>query len=221
MEAVLDTSWAGATAPNATIKLVVSASTNTSDGVILSAEYIIDNSLTNVMSASFGSCEAHFTQSQAAVIAAMAEQAATQGITYLVASGDTGAAGCDSSAETVATGPAWVNMLASSPYTLAVGGTQFDDFSVSSGWISQNYPRQASVTSSLPEQVWSEGLASTGGGVSRFFAKPAWQTAVPGIPDGRSSRCSPTFPQQLQAIIHICSVREDRANRVGGRASTG
>jgi subtilase family serine protease len=44
-EAVLDTSWSGAVARNATIDLVVSASTETSLGVDLSALYIVDNNV--------------------------------------------------------------------------------------------------------------------------------------------------------------------------------
>ena len=44
-EVVLDTAWVGAVAPNATIKVVVSRSTNAADGVDLSKAYIINNNL--------------------------------------------------------------------------------------------------------------------------------------------------------------------------------
>ncbi len=49
-EAVLDTSWAGATGQTATVDLVVSKSTNATDGVDLSEIYIIDQNLAAVMS---------------------------------------------------------------------------------------------------------------------------------------------------------------------------
>src|SRR5205809_283906 len=75
VEATLDVTWSGAIATNATINFVVSASTNTTDGVDLSELYIIDNNLTDVMTESFGACEAAFTQSQATAIAQLAEQA--------------------------------------------------------------------------------------------------------------------------------------------------
>ena len=57
-EAVLDVSWSGAVAKNATIDLVVSATTEASLGVDLSALYIVDNDLAPVMSESYGECEA-------------------------------------------------------------------------------------------------------------------------------------------------------------------
>ena len=45
VEADLDVEWAGAVAKNATIDFVVSASTNSSDGVYLSAQYIVNHNL--------------------------------------------------------------------------------------------------------------------------------------------------------------------------------
>src|ERR1019366_6820695 len=87
-----------------------------------------DNNSADVMSESFGGCEASSTSAQAAAIASLAEQAAAQGITYVVSSGDSGSAGCDDpNTETQATHPAFVNIVASSPYTVAVGGTTFNE----------------------------------------------------------------------------------------------
>ncbi|HEY7302966.1 MAG TPA: S53 family peptidase [Bryobacteraceae bacterium] len=191
-EAVLDASWSGATAPGSTVKLVVSGSTNATDGVFLSELYIIDNNLADVMTASFGSCEAHFTQGQAAVISALAEQAAAQGITYAVAAGDSGSAGCDDpNTETQATGPLSVNILASTPYTIAVGGSSFAEWETAPFWNSKNSPTGSSAISYIPEVTWDEtcmqdqcpALWAGGGGVSRIFSKPAWQSGVAGIPN--------------------------------------
>ena len=194
-EAVLDTSWAGATAPSATVKLVVSKSTNTSDGVDLSELYIIDNNLGDVMTESFGGCEATDTQADVNVHLSWAQQAAAQGITYLVAAGDSGAEGCDDPTQTSATGPLSVNVLASTPYTIAVGGTQFNEgTNASAYWNSTNNSDEASAISYIPENVWNEactvaqcgsanaGLWAGGGGASTIFTKPWWQTGVAGIP---------------------------------------
>ena len=127
-EAVLDATWSGAVAPNATVKLVVSESTNAADGIFLSEFYIIDNNLADVMTESFISCEAHVTSNEASAIEFVAEQAAAQGITYLVASGDSGPDSCDNQTMIPATdSPASVNVLASTPFTIAVGGTEFND----------------------------------------------------------------------------------------------
>jgi len=53
-EADLDVQWSGAVAKNATINFVVSKSTATTDGVDLSAQYIVNNNLAAAMSVSFG-----------------------------------------------------------------------------------------------------------------------------------------------------------------------
>ncbi len=196
-EAVLDTSWSGAVAPNATIKLVVSASTNTTDGVDLSEQYIVDNNLADVMTESYGDCEANYTQAEGQFYSALAAQAAAQGITYTVASGDSGAEGCDDpGSETVATGPVSVNILASTPYDIAVGGTQFNENGDNSAyWSSSNTSSNSSALSYIPENVWNEsctvaecgssnaGIYAGSGGASILFTKPSWQAGVAGIPD--------------------------------------
>jgi len=195
MEAVLDTTWAGAVAPNAQVDLVVSASTNTTDGIFLSEQYIIDHNLAGVMTESFGDCEANYTQSSAAAISSIAQQAAAEGITFVVSTGDSGSAGCDNfNTQNSATGPVSVNVLASTPYTVAVGGTQFhDNANPGQYWSSQNGSGYGSAVSYIPEDVWnnnclgnqcgSNSILAGGGGRSRFFAKPAWQSGVPGIPN--------------------------------------
>jgi hypothetical protein len=197
MEALLDTSWSGAVAPNATIKLVVSADTAASDGVDLSERYIIDNNLGDVMTESYGDCEANYTAAQATQIQSLAQQAAAQGITYLVSTGDSGSAGCDDpNSETVATGPLSVNILASTPYTIAVGGTQFNENGNNAAyWSSQNNSVYGSALSYIPEDVWNEsctvaqcgaanaGIWAGGGGASTIFPKPSWQTGITGIPN--------------------------------------
>jgi hypothetical protein len=196
IEALLDTTWSGAVAPDAWVTLVVSASTNTTDGVDLSEAYIIDNNFADVMSESFGDCEAHYTSAQAAGIAGLAQQAAAQGITYVVASGDSGAAGCDNpSTQTTATHPASVNVLAATPYNVAVGGTMFNENGHNSTYWSSttNQTTLGSALSYIPEDAWNQSCSSAqcgskaniwaaGGGASGFFTKPSWQTGVAGIP---------------------------------------
>jgi len=175
---------------------VVSASTNTTDGVDLSELYIIDNNVADVMTESFGICEAALTSSEGAQIAALAQQAAAQGITYIVSSGDSGAEGCDDpNSEIVASGPLSVNALASTPYTVAVGGTIFNENKQDSKyWSSANGGTLGSALSYIPENAWNEsctagkcgknaGIWAGGGGASSLFAKPSWQSGVAGIPN--------------------------------------
>ena len=196
VEATLDATWSSALAPGANIDFVVSASTDTTDGVDLSELYIIDNNLGNVMTESFGDCEQHFTATQLTTLESLAEQAAAEGITYLVASGDSGSAGCDDpQVETVAAGPLGVSALAATPFTVAVGGTVFNEHgNDSTYWNSTNSTgTRQSAKSYIPENVWNDSCTAAqcgsnanifagGGGVSTFFTKPSWQTGVPGIP---------------------------------------
>lgn len=195
-EAVLDTTWAGAVATGATIKLVVSKSTNSTDGVDLSEEYIIDNNLGDVMTESFGDCEHNYTVAEGEFYSSLAQQAASEGITYTVAAGDSGAEGCDDPNSASATGPISPNVLASTPYDIAVGGTQFNEGSNAAlYWNATNGTNDQSARSYIPEIVWNEscttgtctsgntpGLWAGSGGASTFFSKPSWQSGVPGIP---------------------------------------
>jgi pseudomonalisin len=188
-EAILDVEWSGAVAKNATIKFVVSPSTST-DGVSLSAQYIVNHNLAPVMSTSFGLCEAYEGTSGNAFFNSLWQQAAAEGITSFISSGDSGAAGCDGGGSSAghATG---VNGLCSSPYSVCVGGTQLSD-TANPGlyWRSANASgSQASAISYVPEVVWNEsaggGLWSGGGGASIVYPKPSWQTG-PGVPaDGK------------------------------------
>jgi len=191
-EATLDSTWTGAVAPGANVELVVSASTNTTDGVDLSEVYIVENNLADIMTESFGSCEAEDTDELG--VSALAEQAAAQGITYFVSTGDAGAEGCDDpNSETVATGPVSVNILAATPFNTAVGGTVFDDTANPTLYWSSTNTGQESALSYIPEDVWNDSCAASscgsnaniaagGGGASVFFSKPSWQTGVTGIP---------------------------------------
>jgi hypothetical protein len=196
-EATLDTTWSSAIAPGTGVSLVVSATTNTSDGVDLSEQYIIDNNLTDIMTESFGGCELLATNALGSET--LAEQAAAEGISYFVAAGDSGAEGCDDpDVETVATGPLSVNVLAATPFDVAVGGTMFNEDGDNSKYWGANSSLLESALSYIPEDVWNESCTAAqcgsqnanifagGGGTSSIFPKPSWQSGVTGIPnDGR------------------------------------
>lgn len=191
-EALLDVEWSGAVAKNANIEFVVSASTSTTDGVDLSASFIVNNNLANVMSTSFGLCEAALGAAGNMFWNSLWSQAASQGITSFVASGDSGAAGCDGSGNLSATGGQAVSGVSSTPFNIAVGGTEFND-AAGTFWADGNNPDQSSALGYIPEVVWNEsgttatgsGLFASGGGVSTQYPKPAFQIA-PGVPaDGQ------------------------------------
>ena len=194
VEAILDASYSTSLAQQANEDFVVSASTNSTDGVDLSEIYIIENNLGDVMTESFGGCEEGVTTAESANISNLAEQAAAQGITYMVSAGDNGSAGCDDPTKSVATHGVSVNVLASSAYTVAVGGTMFNDTaSPATYWNATDTSALVSAKSYIPENVWNEScsVASCGsqkanlfagsGGVSTIFPMPSWQSGVAGI----------------------------------------
>ena len=197
-EATLDSTWSGAVAPGATVDLVVSASTNTTDGTDLSELYIIENNLADVMTESFGSCEFFATDAQLVGASKFAEQAAAQGISYFVSTGDNGAEGCDDPSAPPAAGPVSVNFLASTAFNTAVGGTMFNENGQNAKYWGSTPPISETALSYIPEDVWNEssptaglwsgsGGASAGnigsGGTTPGVPKPSWQSAVTGIPN--------------------------------------
>ena len=167
VEADLDVQWSGAVAKGATVDLVVSESTETTPGIDLSALYIIDNNLAPIMSESYGSCEAELGTGGNQFYSTLWEQAAAQGITVLMAAGDSGSAGCDSvdNRETAAQYGLGVSGLASTPFNVAVGGTDFnvDQNTVLTFWsLTNTSPSQASAKSYIPETTWNDSCAASG-----------------------------------------------------------
>jgi subtilase family serine protease len=77
------------------------------------------------MSYSYGECELFLGTGGNAFYNTLWQQAAAQGITVLVSSGDSGSAGCDNNGTDGATGGIAINGLGSTQYNLAVGGTDF------------------------------------------------------------------------------------------------
>ena len=197
-ESTLDVEWAGGVAPAAAVKFVVSASTATSDGIDLAAQYIVNHATAQVMSTSYGSCEADMGSTELAFYNSLWQQAASEGISSFVSSGDSGAAGCYSGAATSASGTG-VNGLCSSPYSTCVGGTEFNEGSNSAAyWSSTNEAGNGSALSYIPEEVWNEsgskggsGLWASGGGASLYYTQPAWQKAVSGTGVANGMRAVP------------------------------
>jgi len=151
MEADLDVEWSGAVAKNATIDFVISKSTRTTDGVTLSAQYIVNNNVAPVMSTSFGLCEQSLGATGNTFWSNLWAQAAAEGITAFVSTGDTGAAGCDANTAAVGTIQA-VNGLASTPNNIAVGGTEFNE-GAGIFWAAGNNPDLSSALGPIPEIV--------------------------------------------------------------------
>jgi len=211
-EADLDVEWSGGVAKGATVDFVVSESTEATVGIDLSALYIVDNNLAPILSESYGGCEQSLGTAGNAFYNTLWEQAAAQGITVLLGSGDSGSAGCDSAnpiiGEIAAQHGLAVSGFASTPFNVAVGGTDFalTQSNYATYWSTTNTtPYQSSAKSYIPETTWSYSCADSGaltgcnpppdstyldagyylvaggGGSSQVYSKPPWQSGT-GVP---------------------------------------
>jgi subtilase family serine protease len=169
-EAALDAEWAGAVAPDAAVELASCANTKTAFGPFIAAQNLLDlKSPPPIMSLSYLECEAGngpgTTLEGNAFVNNLWQQAAGEGVSVFVAAGDNGAAGCDNfnTASFATTGIA-ANALASTPYDVATGGTDFLDTaegSLSTYWSTTNNSAGGSAKSYIPEMPWNDSCASS------------------------------------------------------------
>jgi subtilase family serine protease len=235
VEAIPDAEWASAAAPGATIEVAACSNATTTFGGLIAAQNLINGSgPPKIISMSYGVCEAGNGAAANAVFNSAYQQAVAEGVSVFVAAGDEGAASCDAGFS-AATHGIGVSAFASTPYNVAVGGTDFADTyenTSSTYWSSSNSSTYGSARSYVPEIPWNDSCAgsilavysgylvgygasgfcgsslalqdffveveagsggpsgcATGvpaenmvvGGSCQGYAKPAWQTGVPGI----------------------------------------
>jgi Pro-kumamolisin, activation domain/Bacterial Ig-like domain (group 3) len=164
-EADLDVQWSGAVAPNATIDYVIAQSTEVSLGADLAAQYAVDNDLAPVLSESFGICELFMGTADNTFYSQLWQQAAAEGITVNVAAGDGGSAACDYNLQTQggALFGLSVSGFASTPYNVAVGGTDFNDLNnYTPFWNTtpSDTPTVASAKGYVPEMTWNDSCTN-------------------------------------------------------------
>jgi hypothetical protein len=201
LEATLDVLRAGSVAPSSKVLLVVAS--DASGGIDADAHYLVETTPVpvQVMSISFGACELEGGQSGVDFWDTLFQQAAAEGISSFVSSGDAGASGCDANFGTPPANPLpnSPNYICSSSYVTCVGGTEFNEAgNASTYWNPSNGAGLNSAHGYIPEGGWNEPLdsnsapqaASSAGGVSAFIPTPAWQK-VPGVPAARSGRYTP------------------------------
>jgi hypothetical protein len=203
LEADLDLEWAGAIAQNATIYYVYA--TNAWYAVLYAVDHPSTMNNPSVLSMSFGTCEPQWVEgylgNSPTFIETLAQEANSKGITWVAASADSGAAGCDPQGEPshpLATGGLAVQVPASIPEVTAVGGTEFlGDDATYGGNPAQYWGSDGSALGYIPERAWNDsflspsiGLAASGGGISTLFAMPSWQINA-GILPNVSSRAVP------------------------------
>jgi len=164
-EAILDAEWASAAAPNAAIRMATCADTTTTFGGLIALQNLINSSSQPpaIMSISYGQCETVNGAAANQAYYSAYQQAVAEGISVFVAAGDSGAAGCDNSAAEAVNGIG-VNAFASTPFNVAVGGTDFSDTYAgtnSTYWNSTNTSTFGSARSYIPETPWNNSCAGT------------------------------------------------------------
>lgn len=163
-EATLDVEWVTAAAPDATLVLASCADTQTTSGVMLALQNVISSSpAPQIISVSYAGCEAGIGAATNAAFNMMYQQAVSQGISVFVGAGDSGASSCDQN-QVAATHGVGVSGYASTPYNVAVGGTDFGDAYqklVSTYWNTTNSATFTSALSYIPEIPWNGSCMSS------------------------------------------------------------
>jgi len=206
VESYLDVEVAGSVAPSATVVLYTSGNSALTSGLYTAATRAVDDDTADVLSMSYGECEANIGSANQ-FFNQLWQQAAAQGQTVMVSAGDGGAAGCDNfDAASYAVYGTAVSGFASTPYNVAVGGTDFYysaynqgstalNAQIASYWnTTSSKTPVTSMLKTIPEQPWNDplglntttsghgyGIVAGSGGPSKMYTKPAWQSGI-GVP---------------------------------------
>ncbi|HYB40884.1 MAG TPA: protease pro-enzyme activation domain-containing protein, partial [Candidatus Methylomirabilis sp.] len=222
VEAILDAEYASAAAPSAAILLAACANTNTTFGGLIAMQNLLNGSAPPpaVMSISYGECEADNGAAANAAYSATYQQAVAEGVSVFVAAGDEGAASCDAN-RAKATHGIGVSAFASTPYNVAVGGTDFADSVAgtnASYWADSNSAGDGSALSYIPEIPWNDSCA--GGLLSAFlgFSTPygtgglcdsslasAFGLLTTGAGSGGPSACATGTPATSGVVSGSCA----------------
>jgi hypothetical protein len=172
-EAAIDVEVASAIAPSAHIELVACASSTFTFGGQIALQNLINAAgpYPGVVSVSYGLCEAFTGQGMNAAFYQTYQQAAAQGISVFVSSGDEGPSSCSnlfsvgSQYDIASLG---VTGWGESPYNVSVGGTDFEDSynsktggaPITNYWSATNTTYFGSALSYIPEIPWNDACAS-------------------------------------------------------------
>ena len=153
-EAALDIEDVIGLAPKANV--LVYEGPNSGAGAYDTYNAIISQNRAQVISTSWGVCEASQSASAAAAENTLFQEAAVQGQSFFAASGDTGADDCHTGTRPGVDDPA------SQPFVTGVGGTTL-----------------SSLGPPPTETVWDNGSGAGGGGISSRWTMPSYQSGAP------------------------------------------
>lgn len=160
IETTLDLEWASAIAPDAALRYY--GFDCSFQGLYDALATVASENVASIVSISLGACESAAGDAVIQAVETQFEAIAAQGQSVFVASGDQGAYACGDSTLSV-------DYPASSAYVTAVGGTSL---------TLQSDGSYGSESAWGAESGDCNGPCGSGGGVSAFIAKPAWQSQV-------------------------------------------
>jgi subtilase family serine protease len=123
----------------------------TGQGAFDTYSTMVSQDSAQVISTSWGLCESEVGRGELLAEDVLFQEAAVQGQTVFAASGDNGVDDCDNGQQSV-------DDPGSQPWVTSVGGTH---------------------VSTAGDTVWDDGSGASGGGVSQFWGRPSWQSALP------------------------------------------
>ncbi|MGA7220230.1 MAG: protease pro-enzyme activation domain-containing protein [Candidatus Sulfotelmatobacter sp.] len=172
-EAAIDVEVATAVAPAAAIELLSCASGTFTFGGSIALQNLINETSTPpaIVSVSYGACEAATGSGGNAFFYNTYQQAAGEGVSVFVSSGDEGPSSCSNE---FSVGTEYdvtslgVTGWGETPYNVSVGGTDFEDTynvkeagaSFGTYWNSTNTPSYGSAKQYIPEIPWDDSCAS-------------------------------------------------------------
>jgi subtilase family serine protease len=167
-EAALDAEWASALAPAANL-IFMSCDQSPNLGIFTAELALVDNNLSDVMSLSYGESELAFTSSDYSSQDTLYNQAAVQGQSFIVSSGDSGSDVNDIRTTGTATSGLNVSAFGGSPNVTVAGGTDFVDTydqleggpAQSTYWGAANSAFYANALGYIPETAWNDSCASS------------------------------------------------------------
>ncbi len=183
-EIALDIQAAHAIAPGAKIIEVASAGQDNEDQ-IASLEYILRHRLANIVSCSWeNDAEIISGRDEELAFNSVLQRMAAAGVSVQFSSGDSGDLGLGSPLGAV-------SVPSNSPYATAVGGTSvlndpLGGADIVTGW-GTNVAFLEDTLQVFDPPAAGGFLGGAGGGESQFYAKPSWQSSLPGtgrqVPD--------------------------------------
>ena len=167
VEASLDAEWINATAPSANL-IFMSCDQNFHSGIWSSMAALIDNNLSDVMSLSYGESELDYVSGNYAFQDTLYAQAAAQGQSIFISSGDSGSDVKDQNSSGTATSGINVSGFGS-PMVTVTGGTDFSDYydaaeggpAQSTYWTVGNTAYYSDAIGYVPETAWNNSCASS------------------------------------------------------------